>query len=143
MPAENGNPYKNFNFLVEINEVTVGGFAECSGLESETEVIEYREGSEAATVRKLSGLTRYSNIVLARGVTDSKELWEWRKKIMDGDVERRDGAIILLNDHREEVAKWRFREGWPCRMYGPDLNAVESDVALEELEICHEGLVRE
>ena len=113
-----------------------------TGLESETEVIEYREGAEPATVRKLVGLTHYADIVLSRGVTDSRELDEWRKSVIDGDVERRNGSIVLLNDRREEVARWNFRQGWPCRWVGPDLDAIESEVAIETLEICHEGLER-
>ena len=136
------NPYKNFNFIVEIDGIAQAGFMECSGLESETEVIEYREGNEANIVHQLAGLTVYSNILLKSGVTDSKELYLWRKSIIDGQIERKNGSIVLLNDRREEVARWNFRSGWPCRMSGPDLNAIEGDVAIEELEICHEGLER-
>lgn len=136
------NPYKNFNFLVEIDGITQAGFMECSGLESETSVIEYREGNEANIVRKLPGLTMYSNILLKSGVTDSKELYHWRKSVIDGQIVRKNGSIVLLNDKREEVARWNFREGWPCRMSGPALNALEDDVAIEELEICHEGFER-
>ncbi len=137
------DPYKNFNFLVEIDGITVAGFTECTGLESETEVIEYREGNEASTLRKLPGLTDYSNITLRRGVTDNKELYNWRKSVIDGQTERKSGSIILLNDKQEEVARWNFKQGWPCYMAGPDLNALESEIAIEALEICHEGFERE
>jgi phage tail-like protein len=137
------DPYKNFNFLVEIDGITVAGFTECTGLESETEAIEYREGNEANIVRKLAGLTKYANITLKRGVTDNKELYNWRKATIDGNIERKNGSIILLNDRREEVARWNFRQGWPCYMGEPDLNAMESEIAIETLEICHEGFERE
>ncbi len=138
------DPYRNYNFLVELDGGLKAGFSECTGLESETVVIEYREGSEPVnTVRKLPGLTRYANIVLKSGVTDSKELWLWRKSVIDGKIVRKNGSIVLLNDERQPVARWNFINGWPCRLSGPDLNAIESGVAIEELEICHEGLVRE
>ena len=136
------NPYKNFNFIVEMDGITQAGFMECSGLESKTGVIEYREGNEANIVHQLPGLTVYSNILLKSGVTDSKELYLWSKSVIDGQIERKNGSIILLNDRREEVARWNFRNGWPCRMSGPNLNAIEGEVAIEELEICHEGFER-
>lgn len=72
--ASRNDPYRTFNFLVEIDGVTAAGFSECSGLSTETEVIEYREGSDRGGVRKLSGLTKYSNIVLKRGITASRDL---------------------------------------------------------------------
>ncbi len=137
------DPYRNCNFRLEIDGITVAGFMECSGLESETEVIEYREGTEANTVHQLPGLTIYSSIFLKRGVTDSKELYEWRKSVIDGQITRKNGSIILLNDKHEDVVRWNFLEGWPCRMSGPDLNALESEIAIEELEICHEGFQRD
>ncbi len=137
------DPYRKYNFLVEIDGITQAGFMECSGLESETEVIEYREGNEPNTVRLLPGLTFYTNILLRDGVSESKELYNWRKTVIDGVTVRKNGSIILLNDKREEVARWNFREGWPSRMSGPDLHAIDSDIAIEELEICHEGFERE
>lgn len=134
--------YKRYNFLVEIDGMTQVGFMECVGLEAETSVIEYREGGDPNPVRKLPGLTLYSNIILRRGVTNTAELYTWRKSVVDGKIERRSGAIILLNDQHEEVARWKFNQGWPCFMSGPDLNATENEVAIEELEICHEGFER-
>lgn len=137
------DPFKNFNFLVEIDGISVAGFTECTGLESETEAIEYREGSEVNIVRKLPGLTKYANIVLKRGVTGNKELYDWRKAIIDGQIERKNGSIVLLDDRREQVARWNFKQGWPRYMAGPELNAIESKIAIEVLEICHEGFERD
>jgi phage tail-like protein len=134
------DPYRNFNFVVEIDGMAQAGFMECSGLESETEIIEYREGIDSNTIRQLPGLTVYKNIVLRRGITDSKELSNWRKGVVKGEIERKNGAIVLLDDKRQEVARWRFVEGWPNKWSGPELNAMGGDVAVEELEICHEGL---
>lgn len=134
------DPYRNYKFIVEIDGIAQAGFLECSGLESETEIIDYREGTDSNTIRQLPGLTVCKNIVLKRGLTDSRELSNWRKGVVSGDLERKDGSIILLDDKRHEVARWRFTAGWPSKWTGPELNALGSDVAIEELEICHEGL---
>lgn len=142
MPNANprNDPYSGFNFLLEIDGVVKAGFSEVSGLSTETDVIEYREGNEPATVRKLAGLTRYSNITLKRGVTNDKSLWQWRKAVIDGKVQRRSGSVVLLDESRQPVLVWNFREGWPCKWEGPSLNAKTSDVAIETIEIAHEGL---
>jgi len=136
------DPYRSYNFVVEIDGVAQAGFMECTGLEAETEIIDYREGNEPNTIRQLPGLTVYANIILRRGLTDSKELYDWRKSVISGDIVRKGGSIILLDDKRKEVARWSFVEGWPSRWSGPELNAIESEVAIEELEICHEGFER-
>lgn len=137
------DPYSAFNFVVEIEGVTVAGFSECSGLTTETDPIEYRNGSEDITVRKLPGLKKFTNISLKRGFTDSKELWEWRKKVMDGQTERRSGSIVLQNESREDALRWNFREGWPTKLEGPSFNAKNNEVAIETLEIAIEDLQME
>ena len=134
------DPYSAFNFLVEIDGVTVAGFSECGGLTTETDPIEYRNGNEDITVRKLPGLKKYTNINLKRGYTDSKELWEWRKKVMDGKTERQSGSILLLNEAREPALRWNFREAWPSKWAGPSLNAKNNETAIEELEFVVEDL---
>ena len=140
MPVIRERPYSKSNFVVEIDGSAMAGFMVCTGLKSATAVIEYREGSEKLnTVRKIAGLTKYSNIVLKRGVSGSMDLYQWRKAVIDGDIQRRNIAIILHNEKREEVCRWLVKNAWPCGMTGPDLNAGESGVAIEEFEICHEG----
>jgi phage tail-like protein len=135
------DPYKGFNFLVEIDGISIAAFCEVSGLVSETEVIEYRTGSDRAnTVRKLPGLTKYANIVLKRGITKDNQLWNWRKAIEQGTPDRRSGAIVLLDDEHTPVKRWRFSEGWVTKFDGPDLNAKANEVAIETIEIAHEGL---
>ena len=123
--------------------MTVAGFSECSGLTTETDIIEYRVGSEDITVRKLPGLKKFTNISLKRGYTNSKELWEWRKKVLDGKTERQSGSIVLLNEARQPALRWNFREGWPNKLEGPTFNAKNNEVAIETMEIAHEGLVLE
>jgi phage tail-like protein len=142
MPAtgSRNDPYSAFNFLVEIDGVTVAGFSECSGLSAETDAIEYRTGAEDITVRKLPGLAKYSNITLKRGFTQSKELWEWRKKVIDGATQRQTGTIVLLDEGRKPALRFNFREGWPRKWDGPTFNAKTNEVAIETLEIVHEGL---
>lgn len=139
---QRNDPYKGFNFLVEIDGVARAAFSEVSGLESETAVIEYRSGAENV-MRKLPGLTKFGNIVLRRGVTQDPELWNWRKSIVEGNPDRRNGSIMLLDDQRNEVVRWNFRNGWPCKWEGPALNAKANEVAIETLEIAHEGLDRD
>lgn len=104
------DPYQQFNFLVEIDGISRAGFMECSGTTTDTDPIDYREGADVSmNVRKLAGLRKYTNIVLKRGYTQDKSLWEWRKKIINGLVERRSADIILLNENRDEVLRWRIR----------------------------------
>ena len=141
--GDRGDPYAQFNFLVEIDGVAVAGFTEVGGLTAESDVIEYREGSDASTVRKLPGLRKYSNITLKRGYTQSTKLWEWRKLTEDGQTERRDGAIILLDEARNPVLRWIFRNGWVSKYEGPALNSTTNEAAIESLEIAHEGLTFE
>jgi phage tail-like protein len=141
--SSRNDPYSAFNFLVEIDGVTVAGFSECSGLSNETDAIEYREGKEDITVRKLPGLVKYSNITLKRGFTQGKELWQWRKQVLDGKTQRQSGTITLLDEARKPALRWNFYNAWPRKLDGPTLNAKTNEVAIETLEIIHERLVVE
>ncbi len=137
------DPYGAFNFLVEIDGVTVAGFSEVGGLSCESDVVEYRKGDGDITVTKLPGLKKFTNVSLKRGFTAGEELWNWRKTVMDGVTERQSGTIVLLNEAREAAIKWTFREGWPSKWEGPAFNAKTSEVAIETLEIACEGLEME
>jgi phage tail-like protein len=136
------DPYGQFNFQIELSGIgIVGGFSEVSGLTTDSNIIEYREGSEKfGTVRKLPGLIKYSNIVLKRGWTQDQSLWTWRKLVLDGQTSRTHGSIILLDESRAVALRWNFREGWPSKWEGPALNGKTSEVAIEMMEIAHEGL---
>jgi phage tail-like protein len=129
------------NFRVEIEGVTVAGFTECSGLSSTTDVIEYREGGDVASVRLIPGLTRFGPIVLQRGIA-TDELFQWRQQVVDGAVDRRAGSIILLDEKREEQKRWNFYEGWPSRWEGPRFRAISKEIAIETLEIQCERIER-
>jgi phage tail-like protein len=141
-PPQRDDPYKAFNFLVEIEGITHAAFSEVAGLESETAVIEYRLGGEPNTVLKLPGLTKYANIVLRLGIIKDAELWNWQKTVIQGKVDRRNGSIILLDDQGNEVVRWNFFNGWISKWTGPALNAKGNEVAIETIEIAHEGLER-
>jgi phage tail-like protein len=141
-PPPSDDPYKAFNFLVEIDGITSARFCEVTGLQSETDVIEYREGGGSTTVRKLPGLTKYANLILRGGITQDAELWHWRKAVEQGNLDRRNGSIVLLADDGTEVLRWNFTSGWISKWEGPALNATGSEVAIETIEIAHEGLER-
>ena len=135
------DPYKNFNFNVSIEGITMG-FSECTGLDAEVNVIEYREGGDHL-VRKLPGLKKFTNITLKRGITDSLEIYNWFKAIMNGQNDRRDGSVILLDEESKPVARWNFKNAWPCKYQGPRLNAKGNEVAIETLELACEWIERE
>ncbi|HKA37607.1 MAG TPA: phage tail protein [Thermoanaerobaculia bacterium] len=140
MPPFRLDPFSGLNFRLEITGLKATAFSECSGLSSEVEVIEYRSGGDAGLIRKLPGLRKYANIVLKRGITKDRELWDWYKTVLDGAAKRRDGAVVLLDEAGNDVLRWNFRQGWPRKYEGPTLNASTSEVAIETIEIAHEGL---
>ena len=137
------DPYRGYNFLVEIDGITQAGFQECSGLDSSTGSIDYREGNEAFHPRKIPGMNTFSPISLKRGITDSDELWKWRKTVADGKAERRNGSVVLLDEKGDAKLRWSFRNAWPSKWTGPAFNASGNAIAIESLEITHEELVRE
>jgi phage tail-like protein len=136
------DPFGNYNFLVELDGITRAAFQECSGFDSTIDVIEHREGGDNTTPRKLPGMTKYSNISLKWGMTDDRELYDWHRRIVQGQIERKNGSIVLLNNVGDEVARWNFIRAWPTKYDGPDLNAEGNDVSIETLELTHEGVER-
>jgi phage tail-like protein len=136
------DPYRGFNFMVEIDGITQAGFQEASGLDSSTDAVDYREGTDPNHVRKLTGLNKFSPITLKRGITDSDELWKWRQTVVDGKTDRRNGSIILLDEAGSEKIRWNFVNAWPSKWTGPDFNSTGTTVAVEALEITHEEVKR-
>lgn len=138
------DPYVNFNFLVEIDGIVRAAFHEVGGLDSSVDVIEHREGGETITTRKLPGQVKFSNVSLKWGMTDDVDLYRWHRQWVDGDpaAPRKNGSIVLLDRQGQEKARWNFFNGWPSRWTGPAFNAESNDVAIESLEIAHEGLAR-
>ncbi len=117
-----------------------GGFSECTGLEATMQIDEWREGGRNDAVLRFPGRITHPNIKLRRGVTSTNDLFEWYESYARGRGKRRDGVIELLDDAGNTVRTWRFRRGLPARWAGPALHAVQASVAVEELEIAHEGL---
>ncbi len=136
------DPFRGFNFLVEIDGITQAGFQEVSGLDASTNPVDYRQGDDPNHVRKLTGLNKYSAITLKRGITDSDELWKWRKTAIDGKTERKNGSIVLLDEAGQEKLRWNFSNAWPSKWTGPAFNATGSAVAVETLELTHEEVVK-
>ena len=135
------DPFRSFNFRVEIDGLTVGAFRECSGLTADGNSVEYREGTDVArTPRKLIGLQTYGNITLKRGYTPNRELWTWYTNIVNGQPDRRNGTIVLLNEARAEVMRWDIENMWIKKIEAPSFNATANEVAMESIEIVHEGL---
>jgi len=134
-------------WYLEIDGIAEGIFQEVTGLDSETEVIEHRVTGKAGNivVYKVPGALKWSNIVLRRGITDDRKLHDWRAQIEKGQVEtnRKNGTLTLFSPSGQAVAKYTFKKGWPCKFKGPALNASKSEIAIEELEIAHEGLDRQ
>jgi phage tail-like protein len=144
MPDRHG-PYRRIRFLLEIDGVEKAGFSRCSLPTARTDVIEYREGNEPPTPRKLGGLGRHDPLVLESGVTDgSLVLYEWRKLVEQGklDEARRPIAVVLLDEEGSSGPRWELRNAWPSRYVAPDLAADRSEVAIERLGIVHEGMER-
>lgn len=134
------DPYRNFNFRVEIDGITQAGFAEVTLGGTTNAPLEYREGIDRPTVRKLPGTTKYDNIVLKWGLTDSRELYTWYTDVTKGKIERKNGSIILADLDGTEKVRWNFVQGWPTMWKGPELNGKGTDAAIVTLEIAHEGM---
>ena len=133
------DPFKNFSFLVEIDGVAAAAFTSVSGLAAEVEVIEYRELGGPRSI-KLPGRFRYPNVTLRRGLTTSRDLWNWWQTVRDGTIQRRTVLIVLLDDSGQPVLRWSLREAWPVKWELSELDASKNEVAIETLELAHEGL---
>lgn len=131
----------NFNFKIEIEGVTTGAFRNVEGLDSETEIVEYQDGDDLI-LRKRPGRTKYSNVTLKRGYINNTELWEWRKAVIEGKVQRKSGSIILCADDGTEIMRYNFFEAWPTKWKGFSLDGKGTDVNVEEMELAVEKLER-
>ncbi len=126
--------------LAAVLDVALGGFYECSGLEMSLEVEEWREGGNNAAPLKFPTRVKWGNVTLKRGVGFNPTLWDWHYGFAEGRGKRRDGIITLLNDLKLPNNIWYFRRGLPVRYQGPALNATQNQVAIESIEIAHEGI---
>jgi phage tail-like protein len=136
------DPFLAFRFEIKLDDLSVGGFSECSGLQLQTEVQEYTEGGLNTHLLKFPGRTKQVNLTLKRGIVD-RELWDWYYGLTQGQVRLRNGSVIVRDPSGGQVVmEWQFRRAFPCNWQGPELSATQSSVAVETLELCHEGLER-
>lgn len=137
--AERRDPYQSFNFLIEVQGLIAGGFSEVSGIQAETEVEEIKEGGVNDHVHKLPKATKYPNVAFKRGITDSDTLWRWHQDVIAGKFERRTVFVVLRDASGDEKWRWSFIDAYPVKWIGPDLKADSSAVAIESLELAHDG----
>ncbi len=143
--ADRNDPYRNFRFKVVIDGIQVtGGFAEATIPDTTTDPVDYREGNDPTFQRKLSGLTKYGNITLKKGLIDSMALYEWRKLVEDsGAVKARKSiSLILVDEENNEKAQWDIMDAWPTKYSSSGFSAKANEVVIETLEIVHEGVKR-
>lgn len=140
----NDYPLVKFHFQVEWGGTKIG-FTEVSGLDVETELIEYRHGaSPEFSKTKMPGMQKYSNITLKRGSFQSdNEYFEWWNTVKLNKIDRRDITISLLNEEHEPLIVWKIKNAWPLKVQSTDLKADGNEVAIETLELAHEGLIME
>ncbi len=149
MAIQSSTPYGAFNFLVSIaggdSQGVQAGFSEVSGLSAEIEVIEYRAGNYISeTPIKIPGLTKYSPVTLKRGLIGSIDLYEWFVESSRSESNsKRDVIISLMSEEREPAFTWKLRNAWVTRYTCSDLKASSSDIAIESIELAHEGLTVE
>ena len=139
--VERKRPYTAFNFLVEWGGASIG-FSEVTGLTADGEAADYRQGSAPAkSVEKMPGLRKYSSVTLKRGVTTGGNAFlKWLSGARTARGERRDLVVTLLDETGKRKAKWKVRNCYPVKVTGPALEAKGNEVAIEELELAHEGI---
>ncbi|WP_222271522.1 phage tail protein [Modestobacter marinus] len=140
------DPLRKFRFRLEIDGIEQAAFSEVTIGDLASDPIDYREGDEIPTVRKLSGLTKYANVTLKWGITDSVELAEWHQQIVGGATlltDIRKTVVIRIQDEAgTDKAAFEVTRAWPCKYDPSDLNATGNEVAIDSLELCNEGIRR-
>jgi phage tail-like protein len=140
------DPLVGFHYGFEIQGKVKGYFTECSGLGSEHEIIEHKVVTEKGKeiVFKVPGRLKWENVTLKRGITDSMDIWDWRKEVENGKVDdnRRDGSVTMYDQKGDPVARWEFKRAWPSKVSGPQVKADSNEFGVEELTIAHEYIER-
>lgn len=138
------DPYRGYRFRVEIDGIQTAGFSEATIPDSTTDPVEYREGTDAPHQRKLSGLTKFGNISLKKGLTDSMELYNWHKQVTQTGASkaRKNISLILIDEEGNDKARWDVVEAWPTKYSPSGFSAKGNEVIIETLEIVHEGVAR-
>ncbi len=138
------DPFRTFNFRLEIDDTTVAAFSDVTGLSSDGEVADYRTGMDIPlTARKLPGLRKFGPITLKRGMVHDTTLWDWYRNIAVGIADRRNGSVILMDEERNDVLRWNFESAWPNKIEGPTLKAAGNEIAIESIELIVEDITLE
>lgn len=134
-------PIPKFHFRVEWGGARIG-FSEVTGLEVSTDVIEYRDGASLEYSKiKMPGMQKFGNITLKRGTFKSdNDFYNWWNTVALNTIERRDVTVSLLNENHEPVVVWKIKNAWPVKVQSTDLKADGNEVAIETIELAHEGL---
>jgi phage tail-like protein len=144
MTSPRPDPFRAFNFRLEIDNLPVAAFSDASGMTSDGDVVDYRTGVDIPlTARKLPGLRKYGPITLKRGMLHDSSLWDWYRNISIGLKDRRNGSVILMDEERNDVLRWNFEAAWPNKIEGPALNAKGNEVAVESVELIVEDITLE
>ena len=143
--AEPLYPYRKFRFKVQMGNIQVASFSEVSGFDASIDVVEYRDGDAATmTAVKMPGLVKYGNITLKRGVIDDASMFTWISNAITGQNKKEEALTITLMDEAgQDKMSWKIIKAWPVKYTAPDFNSTASEVAIETLEIAHEGMTRE
>lgn|SRR5512145_3362580 len=139
--ASRSDPFLGFGFELQVEGLVIGSFSEVSGLGAEIDIEEYREGGVNDFVHKLPKNTKYSNLILRRGMTNSVVLYDWYKKVANGKIERRQITITLIDTQKSPLKNWSFKNAFPVKWNGPDLKSDGNAIAIESVEMAHQGLV--
>lgn len=149
MPTTNdavtGDPLVGAYFSIQVGKIS-GFFTECSGLGSETEVIEHKimGPNNQTIIRKVPGRLKWGDVTLKRGITANLDFWDWRKEVEDGNVTaaRLAGSVMMHSQEGEIIAQWDFEAGWPSKISGPQVKSDSNEIGVEELTLVHEGIKR-
>lgn len=137
------NIFGAYRFRVEIDGLQVAGFTEVTGLEMDTEMMEYHEGGVNSFVHQFPVVTRQQKLVLRRGISDyttGSLLWDWYSDCIRGKITKKDGSVILNDQSGYEVCRWNFFYAQPVSWKGPEFHSLRSEIAIESIELVHEGL---
>jgi phage tail-like protein len=144
--AETKDPLVSAWYGVEFQGQVQGAFRECTGLGSNNEVVDYKASGPKGEyiMKKVPGRMTWNPITLKRGITDAMDMWKWRKVVEEGKIDsaRKNGSIVMFNQQGQEIARWDFVNAWPSKITGPTANANANEIAIEEMEIVHEGYTR-
>jgi len=140
------DPLVGFNFGLELQGTITGYFTECSGVGSESEVIEHKVVNDKGMeiVQKIPGRLKWQDVTVKRGITQDMQIWDWRELVEKGQMDqaRKPCSIVMFDRNYEEVARWNFENAWPSKVSGPSVKSDSNEIGVEEVTLVHEGMDR-